>query len=86
VAIPGRLVSPAEALTHLPQIPLDSELARAVETGKPLLWKDLSPEEPPSGAICLLAPDGPLLALIEVDGPRIRYRRVFPRTAAGPRP
>jgi tRNA pseudouridine55 synthase len=85
-AVAGRLVEPAEALAHLTQIRLSDVHARAVEHGKPLLWKDLSPDEPPGGPICLLAPGGQLLALVEVESARIRYRRVIPHSPAGTTP
>ncbi len=82
----AHLVAAAEALRHLVQVRLTPEQARAASTGKPLSWKDLSPEAPPSGAICLLDPGGRLLALVEVDGIRIRYRRVLQGTRSGPNP
>jgi tRNA pseudouridine55 synthase len=79
LAMPGALVSPAEALAHLPRVALTPAQTAAVEVGKPLFWKDLGAEPAPVGPICLLASDGPLLALIEVEGGRVRYRRVLPR-------
>ena len=83
VAVPGRLVSPAEALAHLPRAVLTDAMVRAALQGKNLFWQDLSPSAPPAGAICLLAPGGSLVALVEVDAGRIRYRRVFPLTRSG---
>jgi len=83
IAVPGRLVSPAEALAHLPRAVLTDPLVRAAEQGKTLFWKDLSPDPVPAGPLCLLSPDGALVALVEVEGGRIRYRRVFPLTRAG---
>jgi tRNA pseudouridine55 synthase len=83
VGQPGRLVDPADALDHLPQVALTPAQAAAAGNGKPLSWKDLSPAEAPAGPVCLLAPGGQLLALVEVDGMRIRYRRVFPLTRSG---
>jgi len=82
-ALPGRLVRPAEALRHLPRVSLSPEIATAVLSGKPMLWKNLSDRPAPAGVVCLLAPEGDLLALIEAetDG-RIRYRRVLPRLPA----
>ena len=79
VAMPGTLVSSAEALAHLPRVELTEALAAAVEVGKPLFWKDLSPEPAPTGHACLVANGEHLLALVEVEGGRIRYRRVLPR-------
>jgi tRNA pseudouridine55 synthase len=81
VAIPGTLVGSAEALADLPQVALTSDQARAAEVGKPLFWKDLASGPEPAGAACLLAPDGHLLALVDVEAGRIRYRRVLPRPA-----
>jgi tRNA pseudouridine55 synthase len=78
-AVAGRLIAAAEALAHLPQVALTPGQTRAAETGKPMLWQDLSSEQAPSGPVCLLAPGGELLALVEVEGGRIRYRRVMPR-------
>ena len=86
VAQPGRLVDPAEALRHLPRIALTPAQSAAAGNGKPLSWQDLSPAEAPSGPVCLIAPGGQLLALVEVEGARIRYRRVFPLTRAGTGP
>jgi tRNA pseudouridine55 synthase len=81
--LPGRLVAPAQALAHLPQISLSAAQARAAETGKPMLWKDLSPDPAPSGPLCFIAPGGDLLALVEVEGGKIRYRRVLAVQARG---
>jgi tRNA pseudouridine55 synthase len=81
VAAPGCLVSPAEALAHLPQVVLSPAHERAVATGKPMLWKELSPLPAPSDPVCLLTSDGHLLALIDVEAGRVRYRRVLPRTS-----
>jgi tRNA pseudouridine55 synthase len=81
---PGRLIGPAEALSHLPRIELTQAQAAAAQTGKPLSWNDLSTAPAPLGPVCLLAPEGHLLALVEVDEQRVRYRRVFIRQAAGP--
>ena len=67
-----------EAIGHLPSAPLSGDLARAVSTGKPLNWNDISPDPAPAGMVCLLAPGGRLVALAEVDPTsRVRYRRVF---------
>ncbi|HUS66631.1 MAG TPA: tRNA pseudouridine(55) synthase TruB [Kofleriaceae bacterium] len=72
------LVPVEAAIGHLPSARLSADLARAVSTGKPMNWNDISPELPPAGVVALLAPEGRLLALCEVDPEaRIRYRRVF---------
>jgi tRNA pseudouridine55 synthase len=86
VAAPGRLVPPAEALAHLPQVTLTADQERAVANGKPMLWKDLSPLPAPADPVCLLTADRHLLALIDVNEGRVRYRRVLPRTSDGSAP
>jgi len=74
----ARLVALAEAVRHLPGAEVPPDLERAVLTGKPLKWNDLSPDGAPAGTIALVA-RGALLALAEVEPPtgRVRYRRVF---------
>lgn len=72
------LVPVEAAIGHLPSARLSDDLARAVSTGKPMNWNDISPDPAPAGVVALLAPGGRLLALCEVDPEaRIRYRRVF---------
>lgn len=77
----ARLVPLAAAVGHLPRAEVPPDLSRAVLTGKPLKWNDLSPQPAPSGAIALVA-GGALLALAEVEPgtARVRYRRVFRAT------
>lgn len=74
----ARLVALAEAVRHLPCAEVPAALVRAVLTGKPLKWNDLSAEPALAGPIALVA-RGALLALAEVepDTSRVRYRRVF---------
>ncbi len=76
-----RLVSLAEAVAHLPRADVPPDLERAVSTGKPLKWNELSEASAPSGMVALVA-GGALLALAEVDpeSARVRYRRVFRAT------
>jgi len=73
-----RLVSLAEAVRHLPRALVPAELERAVLTGKPLKWNDLSADVAPAGPVALVAGSA-LLALAEVEPEttRVRYRRVF---------
>lgn len=78
-AAAARLVPLAEAARrHLPVAEVPPPLARAVSTGKPLKWQDLSQEPAPAGPVALIA-GGALLALAEVEPAtaRVRYRRVF---------
>ena len=74
----ARLVSLAEAVRHLPCVPVPAALERAVLTGKPLKWNDLSSDTVPAGPVALVAGSA-LLALAEVEPEtsRVRYRRVF---------
>jgi tRNA pseudouridine55 synthase len=72
------LVPIEQAIGHLPRVPLDADRAWAASVGKPMNWQDISSDPPPAGVVALLAPDGRLLALCEVDPEaRVRYRRVF---------
>jgi tRNA pseudouridine55 synthase len=72
------LIPLAEAVEHLPRAEVPPAHERAVSTGKPLKWNDLSSEVAPPGMVALVA-GGALLALAEVepDTSRVRYRRVF---------
>ena len=74
----ARLVSLGEAVRHLPSAEVPEALVRAVLTGKPVKWNDLSPDAAPAGTVALVA-GGALLALAEVEPEtdRVRYRRVF---------
>jgi tRNA pseudouridine55 synthase len=75
----GRLVPLATAVLHLPRSQVPDSLVRAVLTGKPMDWKDLSADAAPAGPVALVSPGGALLALVEVepDTSRVRYLRVF---------
>jgi len=75
----ARLVSLADSVGHLRKVEVEGAgLARAVSTGKPMKWNDLSSDPAPSETVALVAGDA-LLALAEVDPEtgRVRYRRVF---------
>jgi len=83
------LVPLAEALGHLVQVTLPGHLARAAQTGKPLKWEDVAPGAAPlagGGPVALLAPDGSLVAVADVERGRLRYRRVFAAAPAAGRP
>ena len=73
------LVPLAEAVGHLPRTVLPAALVPAAATGKPMNWDEISGGQEPPGpeGMALLTPGGALLALAEVDGGRVRYRRVF---------
>ena len=72
------VLDPAEAISHLSNFEVPSELARDVADGKRLAWQLVSDEEPPTEPFALLTPGGKaLLAIAEVDEEKLRYRRVF---------
>ena len=64
----ARLVSLAEAVRHLPSAEVPEALVRAVLTGKPLKWNDLSPDRAPAGTAALLAGTKQASAAIGVIG------------------
>jgi tRNA pseudouridine55 synthase len=75
------LVTPAEALAHVPALTVPPERVREVQTGKLLPWSALGVDAPPvaDGPVRLVQGDGRLLALV-TDGPgpgALRYLRVF---------
>jgi tRNA pseudouridine55 synthase len=71
------VVGLADVLGHLPRLCVGEEPTRALEQGKRVPWTLLG-ESPPDGRICLLRPDGGLLAVAEAraDG-TVRTLRVF---------
>lgn len=73
----ARLIDPARATLHLPAARLTIAAARAASQGKTLSWHEISPDPAPPGQARLLAPDGQLLALVHVQGGRVRYDRVM---------
>jgi tRNA pseudouridine55 synthase len=77
-SVRARLVPLARAIQHLPCAEVPPAHERAVATGKPLKWQDLSGAPAPAGTVGLVA-GGALLALAEVEpaSGRVRYRRVF---------
>jgi len=73
-----RLISPAEAIDHLPSLTISPEKLHAVANGQQLLWTDVAGESPvPAGTCRLLTPSLELLALVRVEGGRLRFDRVF---------
>jgi tRNA pseudouridine55 synthase len=68
------VVPPAEALAHLPAIPLDPARVVDVRHGRPL---PAPPDAPEGTPIRLLGEGGALLAVAERRGARIAYLRVF---------
>ena len=77
----ARLVSLADAVAHLPRADVPPDQERAVSTGKPLKWNEISRDPAPAGMVALVG-GGALLALAEVEpeSARVRYRRVFRAT------
>jgi tRNA pseudouridine55 synthase len=65
------LISLSEALENLPAEVVEASAILDVQNGKRLPWAG------PAGMFRLIAPDGTLLALAEVEGGRLRYERVF---------
>lgn len=68
--IDKRLVPMSEALCELPALQVNAEQARKVAHGLPL-------EAATSGRVRVLGPQGSLLAVADVEGGRLRYKRVF---------
>jgi tRNA pseudouridine55 synthase len=81
-SVPGHLISPAEALAHLPAVEVPPARLPAVGCGTPLAWADLGAAEAsataPSGLFRLLTPAGDLLAVAREREGRLSYERVFP--------
>jgi tRNA pseudouridine55 synthase len=79
-AAPLPVVSPADALAHLPRCEVDATGAKTLEQGKRLPWTALSGAPDPEGAprVRVLRPGGTLLAVAEPhqDG-TVRTLRVF---------
>ncbi len=69
----------AEALAHLPSLPLDEQQARDVRDGKVKVVEQL---QPPDGSpfVRLLRPDGSLLAVAALESGKLRLSRVFTLT------
>ena len=72
------LVGANQALAHLPQVDVPKAYVGAIQTGKVLFWKDISPAAPEPGVHRLVDPGGHLLALASADQGRLRYARVLP--------
>jgi tRNA pseudouridine55 synthase len=70
------LVSPAQALAHLPALRVGEEDAVKVYHGIRLPLEVL-PATSPEGWVRVLGPDGALLAVATVKGGSLRYERVF---------
>jgi tRNA pseudouridine55 synthase len=71
------VITPADALSHLPRCAVDATAARMLEQGKRVPWDSLG-ESPPRGRVRIVRPGGQLLAVGEPreDG-TIRTLRVF---------
>lgn len=72
-----QIITPANALSHLPRCAVDATGTRMLEQGKRLPWDSLS-ESPPRTRVRIVRPDGRLLAVAEPreDG-TVRTLRVF---------
>lgn len=74
----SRIVSPAQALAHIPGSSVPKDRLRDVANGKKIRWSDVAPDQPqPNEIIRLLTPQGALLALARVEDGVLRYARVF---------
>jgi tRNA pseudouridine55 synthase len=74
----ARLVSPAQALAHIPGASVPAELVPEVANGKRIPSSELGLKDGQGDEIMrLLTPSGALLALARVDQGRLRYARVF---------
>lgn len=70
----GAMLSPGEALAHLPHLSVDDEGAAALGHGRPVP----APEDTPEGCpVALVAAGGELLAIGERAGPIVKPRKVF---------
>lgn len=79
VALARRLlVSPAQAIAHLPGYTVSAEKLPAVANGQRLPWPEIAGESPePTGTCRLLTPSLELVALVRVEEGRLRFNRVF---------
>jgi len=68
------LISPAEALRHLPAVAVDQAALRALGSGRPV---PAPPGSPASGPVRILHA-GRLIAIAEPTGGRLAPRKVFP--------
>ncbi len=69
----------AEAVGHLPGVPIPEELLAAVGGGRLLPWERVGQGSAPDGPVRLLGPEGGLLAIARIEAGQIRYFRVFPQ-------
>lgn len=69
------LLSPLEAVAHLPRVVLDANGVREISHGRSISTSAAAP--PPGHPVALSTPEGELLAVGEVDGDVIRPRKVF---------
>lgn len=74
---PSAVISPAEAISHLPALVVDPDSVFRVANGQKLRWRDLTETPAPAGVVRVLTPGGGLLALARVTDGRLSYERVF---------
>ncbi|HEU0051750.1 MAG TPA: tRNA pseudouridine(55) synthase TruB, partial [Longimicrobium sp.] len=68
------LLSPLEAVAHLPRVPVDDAGRAALSHGRAVPAAGDAPEGVP---VALASPDGELLAIGEREGGLVRPRKVF---------
>jgi tRNA pseudouridine55 synthase len=77
--VAAALLSPLEAVAHLPRVTADAAGTKALSFGRPVP----APGDVPAGApVAVASADGVLLAIGERDGDVVRPRKVFPREEA----
>ncbi|MDR0787972.1 MAG: tRNA pseudouridine(55) synthase TruB [Gemmatimonadota bacterium] len=72
-AVKAAMISPADAVDHLPAFVLDDQEMSSITHGGSFIREG----EIPAGVLVLLSPERQLLAIGEGDGERIRPRKVF---------
>ncbi len=74
--VAAALLTPLEAVSHLPRATVDAAGAKALSFGRAV---PASGDVPPGVAVAVASADGALLAVGERDGDVVRPRKVFPR-------
>ncbi|MBT8493089.1 MAG: tRNA pseudouridine(55) synthase TruB [Deltaproteobacteria bacterium] len=75
----ARIVSPAQALAHLPAIHPQGDHLRRISQGLPRRAAEVAPGLEDGVLFRCLTPDDQLLAVAHVEAGEVRYKRVFPR-------
>jgi tRNA pseudouridine55 synthase len=68
---PLPMITPLQALAHLPAVSVDDAGARVLRFGQRMDWQSFAGERPLSGAVCAVAesPEGPVLVAVVAQGP-----------------